>query len=63
MQLAGGLALLLALVEELGIAELVPVQAGLRAGVIRDLHRRAGEGRAAGGQGRVQACAPYPECA
>ncbi len=40
-QMAGGLALLLALVEELGIATLVPVQAGLRAGVIRDLHERA----------------------
>lgn len=58
-QLAGGLALLLALVEELGVRELVPVQAGLRAGVIRDLHRRAGEGM----ETPLQACAPYPECA
>lgn len=39
-QMAGGLALLLALVDELGIDELVPVQAGLRLGVIRDLSRR-----------------------
>jgi len=39
-QMAGGLALLLALVDELGIDELVPVQAGLRLGVIRDLCRR-----------------------
>jgi exopolyphosphatase/guanosine-5'-triphosphate,3'-diphosphate pyrophosphatase len=42
-QMAGGLALLLALVEELAIDELVPVQAGLRAGVIRELHRRTAE--------------------
>jgi exopolyphosphatase/guanosine-5'-triphosphate,3'-diphosphate pyrophosphatase len=39
-QMAGGLALLLALVDELGIEELVPVQAGLRAGVLRELHAR-----------------------
>jgi exopolyphosphatase/pppGpp-phosphohydrolase len=39
-QMAGGLALLLALVDELGIDELVPVQAGLRLGVIRDLCQR-----------------------
>jgi exopolyphosphatase/guanosine-5'-triphosphate,3'-diphosphate pyrophosphatase len=39
-QMAGGLALLLALVDELHIAQLVPVGAGLRAGVIRELHRR-----------------------
>jgi len=39
-QMAGGLALLLALVDELGVDELVPVQAGLRLGVIRDLCRR-----------------------
>jgi exopolyphosphatase/pppGpp-phosphohydrolase len=50
-QMAGGLALLLALVEELGIDELVPVPAGLRAGVIRALHQR------------TQAERPYPECA
>ncbi|MET0982712.1 MAG: hypothetical protein ABWY02_11460 [Telluria sp.] len=56
VQLAGGLALLLALVEELGVMELVPVQAGLRAGVIRDLHRRALE------EAGPQTCAPYREC-
>ncbi|MGJ9419880.1 hypothetical protein ACHAC9_19325 [Massilia sp. CMS3.1] len=50
-QMAGGLALLLALVEELGIEELVPVQAGLRAGVIRALHAR------------TQQDAPFPESA
>jgi exopolyphosphatase/guanosine-5'-triphosphate,3'-diphosphate pyrophosphatase len=50
-QMAGGLALLLALVEELHIEELVPVGAGLRAGVIRELHRR------------TQQDAPFPECA
>lgn len=50
-QMAGGLALLLALVEELGIDELVPVPTGLRAGVIRALHRRTPAQR------------PYPECA
>lgn len=59
IQLAGGLALLLALVQELGIRELVPVQAGLRAGAIRDLHSRAGEGEGRG----AQSYAPYPECA
>jgi len=42
-QVAGALALLLALVEELGIDALVPVQAGLRAGVIRELHGRCGQ--------------------
>ncbi|QOL49309.1 Ppx/GppA phosphatase family protein [Massilia litorea] len=50
-QMAGGLALLLALVEELHIEELVPVGAGLRAGVIRELHRRARQD------------APFPESA
>ena len=50
-QMAGGLALLLALVEELGIEELVPVPTGLRAGVIRELHRRTLAER------------PFPECA
>lgn len=50
-RMAGGLSLLLALVEELGIDELVPVQAGLRAGVIRALHRR------------TQQDGPYPKCA
>lgn len=42
-QIAGGLAMLLALVDELGIDELIPVQAGLRAGVIRELHERSRE--------------------
>jgi len=50
-QMAGGLALLLALVDELGIGELVPVQAGLRAGVIRALSER------------TQGGAPYREIA
>ena len=50
-QMAGGLALLLALVEALRVEELVPVGAGLRAGVIRELHRRARED------------ALFPECA
>jgi len=54
-QMAGGLALLLALVEILGVEELVPVGAGLRAGVIRELARHAGQPAAV--------CAPYPECA
>ncbi|RZA32213.1 MAG: hypothetical protein EOP92_27200 [Lysobacteraceae bacterium] len=40
--LAGGLALLIALVEECGVAEVVPVGAGLRVGALWDLHRRAG---------------------
>jgi exopolyphosphatase/guanosine-5'-triphosphate,3'-diphosphate pyrophosphatase len=39
--LAGGLALLLALVEECGIAEVLPVHAGLRVGALWDLHHRA----------------------
>ncbi|MFC0252510.1 Ppx/GppA phosphatase family protein [Massilia consociata] len=39
--LAGGLALLLALVEECAIDEVVPAQAGLRVGALWDLHRRA----------------------
>jgi exopolyphosphatase/guanosine-5'-triphosphate,3'-diphosphate pyrophosphatase len=54
-QMAGGLALLLALVEILGVEELVPVGAGLRAGVIRELARHA--------QQPADARAPYPECA
>ena len=51
-QMAGGLALLLALVEILGVEELVPVGAGLRAGVIRGLAQVCASSRA-----------PYPECA
>lgn len=39
--LAGGLALLLALMEECGIGETVPVHAGLRVGALWDLHRRS----------------------
>jgi exopolyphosphatase/guanosine-5'-triphosphate,3'-diphosphate pyrophosphatase len=54
-QMAGGLALLLALVDLLGVEELVPVGAGLRAGVIRELARHAGQ--------PAGARAPYPECA
>jgi exopolyphosphatase/guanosine-5'-triphosphate,3'-diphosphate pyrophosphatase len=54
-QMAGGLALLLALVDLLGVQELVPVGAGLRAGVIRELARQAGQPAAVR--------APYPECA
>jgi exopolyphosphatase/pppGpp-phosphohydrolase len=53
--MAGGLALLLALVEILGVEELVPVGAGLRAGVIRELAQRA--------QASASSRAPYPECA
>lgn len=39
--LPGGLALLIALMEELDIAEVAPVHAGLRVGALWDLHRRA----------------------
>ncbi|MCC2956259.1 hypothetical protein LK542_11595 [Massilia sp. IC2-477] len=39
--LAGGLALLTALVEECGLLEVEPVHAGLRVGALWDLHRRA----------------------
>lgn len=39
--LAGGLALLLALMEECGVGETVPVDAGLRVGALWDLHRRS----------------------
>ncbi|MEX5744368.1 hypothetical protein [Massilia sp. X63] len=45
--LAGGLALLVALVEECGLAEVAPVRAGLRVGALWDLHRRAAPGAAA----------------
>lgn len=38
--LAGGLALLLALIEEGGIERVVPVQAGLRVGALWELHSR-----------------------
>lgn len=38
--LVGGLALLLGLMEECGIAETVPAHAGLRVGALWDLHRR-----------------------
>ncbi|WP_229507983.1 hypothetical protein [Massilia sp. Dwa41.01b] len=54
-QVAGGLALLLAMVEELGIEAVIPVRAGLRAGVIRELHARH--------EGAARQDAPYPECA
>lgn len=39
--LPGGLALLIALMEELDIAALAPVHAGLRVGALWDLHQRA----------------------
>jgi len=39
--LPGGLAILTGLMEELDIAELAPVQAGLRVGALWDLHQRA----------------------
>ena len=39
--LPGGLAILIGLMEELDIAELVAVQAGLRVGALWDLHQRA----------------------
>lgn len=39
--LPGGLAILIGLMEELGIAELAPVHAGLRVGALWDLHQRA----------------------
>lgn len=54
-QVAGGLAMLLALVEELGIDAVVPSQAGLRAGVIRELYMRTQAGMPYG--------TPYHECA
>lgn len=38
--LPGGLAILIGLMEELDIAELAPVHAGLRVGALWDLHRR-----------------------
>jgi exopolyphosphatase/guanosine-5'-triphosphate,3'-diphosphate pyrophosphatase len=39
----GGLAVLLALMEEIGIEEIAPVDAGLRMGVLRDLQLRASQ--------------------
>lgn len=42
--LAGGLALLTGLMEELEIAAVAPVHAGLRVGALWDLHQRAGTG-------------------
>lgn len=39
--LPGGLALLIALMDELGVEELAPAHAGLRVGALWDLHRRA----------------------
>jgi len=49
--LAGGLALLLALVEECDIGAVVPVHAGLRVGALWDLHRRAVAPATAGAAG------------
>lgn len=40
--LAGGLALLWGLMDELGIAAVTPVTAGLRVGALWDMHQRAG---------------------
>lgn len=42
--LPGGLAILIALMEELDIAEVMPVHAGLRVGALWDLHRRTAGG-------------------
>lgn len=42
--LPGGLAILIALMEELDIAEVAPVHAGLRVGALWDLHRRTAVG-------------------
>ncbi|SFB87938.1 Ppx/GppA phosphatase family protein [Massilia yuzhufengensis] len=39
--LVGGLALLIALVEECGVAQVIPAHAGLRVGALWDLHARA----------------------
>jgi exopolyphosphatase/guanosine-5'-triphosphate,3'-diphosphate pyrophosphatase len=50
IHLAGGVAILVALVEELGLSRLLPMQAGLRAGAMWDLHRRGMAG--AGESGR-----------
>jgi len=47
--LAGGLALLWGLMEELGIAAVTPVTAGLRVGALWDMHQRAGAVGAVGG--------------
>jgi len=49
--LAGGLALLLALVEECGIEAVLPVHAGLRVGALWDLYRRAASPAAPGAAG------------
>ncbi len=38
--ICGGIAILIGLMQELGIAEIIPVQAGLRMGLIWDLHLR-----------------------
>lgn len=58
--LAGGLALLIALVEECGLLEVQPVQAGLRVGALWDLHRRAFPLAGAGMPPQRQAQAPRP---
>ena len=66
-QVAGSLAMLLALVEELGIDAVLPVQAGLRAGVIRELHLRtqmdAQTGTRMGTESGACCGTPYRECA
>lgn len=65
-QVAGSLAMLLALVEELGIDAVLPVRAGLRAGVIRELHLRAQLDARAGTRTGTQMGphdgTPYREC-
>ena len=62
-QLAGGLAMLLALVEELGIDAVLPSQAGLRAGVIRELHLCTQAGAPAGANRGTPDGTHYRECA
>lgn len=57
--LAGGLALLIALVEECGLQEVLPVQAGLRVGALWDLHRRAASLAPPCPPGRRPAGAPF----
>lgn len=62
-QVAGGLAMLLALVEELGIDAVLPSQAGLRAGVIRELHLRTQAGAPGAADGGTPDGTHYRECA
>ena len=57
--LAGGLALLLALMEECGIDSVLPAHAGLRVGAIWELHRGSGLPSAGPGRGMT---APHQSC-